>query len=31
MGRTMVTELARYLAGERMEYEVTQEMLPLLA
>ena len=31
MGRVMVAELARYLAGERMEYEITQETLPLLA
>ncbi len=31
MGRVMVDELARYLAGERMEYEITQETLPLLA
>ena len=31
MGRMMVAELTRYLAGERMEYEITQETLPLLA
>ena len=31
MGRVMVDELARYLAGERMEYEITRETLPLLA
>ena len=30
MGRMMVAELDRYLAGERMEYEITQEKLPLL-
>ena len=31
MGRVMVDELARYMAGERMEYEITRETLPLLA
>ena len=31
MGRMMVAELTRYLAGERLEYEITQETLPLLA
>ena len=30
MGRMMVAELTRYLAGKRMEYEITQEKLPLL-
>ena len=31
MGRLMTAELSRYLAGERMEYEITRDMLPLLA
>ena len=31
MGRMMAAELSRYLAGERMEYEITRETLPLLA
>ncbi len=31
MGRLMAAELRRYLAGARMEYEITREMLPLLA
>ena len=31
MGRMMVEEMTRYLAGESMEYEITRETLPLLA
>ena len=31
MGRLMAAELHRYLAGARLEYEITREMLPLLA
>ena len=31
MGRLMAAELRRYLAGARLEYEITREMLPLLA
>ena len=31
MGRLMAAELRRYLADARMEYEITREMLPLLA
>lgn len=30
MGRVMIEELDRYLAGEPMAYEITREMLPLL-
>ncbi len=31
MGRLMAAELRRYLADARMDYEITREMLPLLA
>jgi phosphoglycerate dehydrogenase-like enzyme len=31
MGRLMAAELSRYLVDERLEYEITQEALPLLA